>query len=258
MAINRRFALLLTVAAIGGSSCSRMSSGETSIAPPPAKESGNIVATVYDYYAPNRPLSPSYGRYTYLILSVNEDHRNTIFLKALFQSVRPAHALKINPKLLNLLAMPVKQSFVRAQTAGLADLQHSGGVSTFLAKYYDYDKALELIATVCSNATQKPGFCGSAFNHGPYLLTFATRVAQNSAPSPILSADCSPFAERAFPTVIDTLLQQMRDPSLDERSRLESTRLRLLAMTIDASDWLPSALHALSGYVRLFSLHSSS
>lgn len=176
-----------------------------------------------------------YGLVTHvLLLEDNGGPRNQAFVASLDSSTRQIELSSDDEAaLINLFAIPVLDR-VQARMEAEAGASQ-GGITD--PSIYDYDSAEMLLLNVClSGAISLPDFCAGRSGHGPFLLTHERwLIGDEPVTAPLLVVDLSEVHQDAFGAFIRAVKEQVMLPEFNSGERLNTLRLRLLTIILDAA-----------------------
>ncbi len=182
------------------------------------------------------------GLYTYLLMPSQEAaERMKLFMQELFAGSLAAERTHPSPQFTNLIFLPTEDQ--RAITSDFWAHSSSGdsfevAAAHLINLHYDRKLALDLLTRFCHGKSPACGAQGS----GPFLITTATPLANNSTEVPAhLFINFSAVHERAFASLVQSLLTQVNPADAEEHAKLEAMRQRLTQVAIAPGDWIGSA-----------------
>lgn len=239
-------ALMFTVAKITGCVSSfppleeDPSVGETEIIEVPTSGgyTPRIVASKYQFLLGDE--ARGYGLYSYVLLARSSDARNREFLRRLMSSTGLVVESNIGRGVLNIFYLPVGSRPNNVRDEGE------------ILDVYDFDYTDVLLTKICESSNVRDAdVCKSNFSDGPYLVTSASALGEEGLlPNISMFLDLSRINQRAFGEFIDEYQAVVRVRGTN-RERLQSFRLRVLNVTLNADDFLDAGVREITQFVRL-------
>jgi hypothetical protein len=205
------------------------------------------------YLPVDRTIAPpaNYGLYTVLLTRVAEGNAARV-LSELFTTTGSAEEAVIARQNLNLITIPVRDAAETARALVSARNQPDSTAATVMQKFYDFDQAALLMASVCrpDRGAAVMKVCGSGAPDGPLLVT--TQLALDGSVAPgqrLLIVNLSTTRTEAIREVLAVYRRQIvrTDAGFSEPGELDGWRLRLLNHVLDAAHMLPGLSKAYAG-----------
>jgi hypothetical protein len=197
-----------------------------------------IRLSVYGFFDERTTYEDGYGLYTHVLFATESD-RNVVLLEEVLQNPRD-DLFAEQRAAINLFAIPVLNSikaelFVRTGRSAASDIMTS--------EVYDYDRARRILGQIClSISSGAPDSCSGDWK-GPFLVTHGRYLSgASSFEPPYLLVDLSKIHESAFGEFVRAVKQQVMLPDFTSREKIDTFRLQLLNMTLEAADLLEGPL----------------
>jgi hypothetical protein len=217
-----------------------------------------IIGTRYGFFDERGGELDGLGLYSYAVLTSRfAVERNVAFLSELFQSTPMLSRDPPNPAALNVVHIPTKDAGAArvdvslpasARTPArlrLSAAERSAGA--ILDKHYDYEFALDILDRFCAAKFES---CAGADAAGPYLIVLNDPIRRGGA-TRYLFLDLTAVHPKAFGELLSAFKAQVRLEDFTDRQKVDSLRLALLDLTLDAADWVNPISEGVAGIMEL-------
>jgi hypothetical protein len=192
-----------------------------------------VALSVYGF-ADGKGAEGGYGLYTQ-VLFAKESDRNAALVEVLLRN--PAEDVLADQKdAMNLLTIPVRDK-ITAQISA----RTSASAARIIASqdHYNYSLAQKILAGFCVESRERPEDVCAGDWEGPFLLTRPQYLsAAEEVSSPYLLIDLSAVHQAAFGEIVRAVKQQVMLPDFASREKIDTFRLQLLDVTLEAADWI--------------------
>jgi hypothetical protein len=185
-----------------------------------------------------------YGRYSYVVF-LHRDRRAVALLSDILSSTAQEGTIATSPAQLNLLEIPVRTRFWGSPVGvavrnGVAD---TASATEILSQYYDEGAAQDIMHRACQDPSVSAKICKGRLSQGPFLVTLPHAMSDDTLLNPpYLVVDLGGVSPIGFDYFVERFKEEADSDSLSDRSRIDNFKNRILALVLDASDWLPGTV----------------
>jgi hypothetical protein len=184
-----------------------------------------------------------YGLYSYAVLASNSD-RSAALLAEVFASIPSIQETAARRAQLNIFYVPTKKEksddFAKAVESSGTDVKKLG--ATFAASLYDYKVGRAILNHICNPPTddRMRKLCEGDMSRGPYIFTYEKPASDmEPVPPPYLFVDLSDVQPGAFGEFVSAFRAQVKQKDISDGAKINTLRLELLKLVLEASAWLP-------------------
>jgi len=176
---------------------------------------------------------------------LHRDSRAIALLSDIMSSTAEEGTLSMPPAQLNLLEIPVRTRFWGSPVGtavrnGVAD---RASATEIISQYYDAGAAQDIIHRACQDPSVSAKICKGSLSEGPFLVTLPHAMSEASLLNPpYLVVDLGGVSPLGFEYFVERFKEEADSDSLSDRSRIDNFKNRILALVLDASDWLPGTV----------------
>jgi hypothetical protein len=225
------------------------------------RSSSQILETGYANLKEVGEEKPGYGLYSYVLITSNSS-KSVALLDEIFNVIPNVQDAGALPKQINILYIPFlkykENEFVlEAMTFKRLGAQYAKYANETLgAKYaesfYNFQMARTILAHLCNPpADTLRQLCGGDLSRGPFIFTYE-KPASTFEPvqAPYLFVDLRDVHERAFAEFVSAYQQQVKSEDVNSGERLNTLRLKLLNLALNAADFVKPIPDALADAIR--------
>jgi hypothetical protein len=209
----------------------------------PAPTSPRILETGYAKLGEVGEEKPGYGLYSYVLVT-SFSTKSVALLNEIFKVIPNVQSAGASPRQINILYIPFLKEKEREFTAA----QSSSTLGTTYAQsFYNFQMARTILAHLCNPpADDLSQLCEGDLSRGPFIFTYE-KPASTFEPiqAPYLFVDLRDVHEHAFAEFVSAYQQQVKSENVNSGERLNTLRLKLLDLALNAADFvkpIPDAL----------------
>lgn len=226
--------------------------GNTSGAPvtgTPAPTSPRILETGYAKLNEVGEEKPGYGLYSYVLIT-SYSNKSVALLNEIFKVIPNVKSTGALPKQINILYIP----FLKEKEREFAAAQSSSTLGTTYAQsFYNFQMARTILAHLCNPpADVLSRLCEGDLSRGPFIFTYEKPAsAFEPIQAPYLFVDLRDVHEHAFAEFVSAYQQQVKSEDVNSGERLNTLRLKLLNLALNAADFVKPIPDALADAIHL-------
>ena len=209
----------------------------------PAPISPRILETGYAKLGEVGEEKSGYGLYSYVLIT-SYSTKSVALLNEIFKVIPNVQSAGASPRQINILYIPFLKEKEREFTAA----QSSSTLgTTFAQSFYNFQMARTILAHLCNPpADVLSQLCEGDLSRGPFIFTYE-KPASTFEPiqAPYLFVDLRDVHEHAFAEFVSAYQQQVKSENVNSGELLNTLRLKLLNLALNAADFvkpIPDAL----------------
>jgi hypothetical protein len=202
-----------------------------------------ILDTGYDRLLELGAEGPGYGLYSYVLIPAASKTSVALIREiiSVFPTVESAAAARSQ---INILYLPFRKQRLAEylKKSEVREIQ----AEVYLNSFYDFQLARAILNHLCNPPAPAVRYiCEGDRSRGPFIFTYATPASKSEpVDPPYLLVDLRDVHEQAVSEFVAAYQAQITSSDFSDRKRLDTLRLAILNVTLNASDVTTAIVHA--------------
>jgi hypothetical protein len=209
---------------------------------------GRILETGYAKLGNVGEEKPGYGLYSYVLITSNSS-KSVALLNEIFKVIPNVQNTGALPKQINILYIPFLKEKEIEFVVAAKSVETLG--TKYAESFYNFQMARMILDHLCNPpADVLRQLCGGDLSRGPFIFTYE-KPASTFEPvqAPYLFVDLRDVHERAFAEFVSAYQQQVKSEDVNSGERLNTLRLKVLNLTLNAADFVKPIPEALADVI---------
>jgi hypothetical protein len=210
--------------------------------------SGRILETGYAKLGEVGQEKPGYGLYSYVLITSNSS-KSVALLNEIFKVIPNVQDAGALPKQINILYIPFLKEKENEFVVAAKLIETLG--TKYAESFYNFQMARMILDHLCNPpADALRQLCGGDLSRGPFIFTYE-KPASTFEPvqAPYLFVDLRDVHEHAFAEFVSAYQQQVKSEDVNSGERLNTLRLKVLNLTLNAADFVKPIPEALADVI---------